>query len=221
MAVADPQLIDMRHRRPAATGDDLVVGRDRLLGELLGRRRQHRRRSFRHMDGARGLVEILAELAGTAVVHERVERVVGEGAAGKAGQRDRAGTARKKGTPIDAFAAAVAPGLFHGAISWSCPLAGRSSMPATCRQRVLVPDHAAPCPATAYGRQIYDRIELLQMIGWRPAQARDRAKKYPGSDAGVLSYASTTETMADWPLLITADILFVRSRPALSGAVPC
>src|ERR1700727_605339 len=84
MAVADPQLIDMRHRRPAAAGDDLVVGRDRLLGELLGRRRQHRRRSFRHMDGARGLVEILAELAGTAIVHQRVERVVGEGAAGEA-----------------------------------------------------------------------------------------------------------------------------------------
>src|SRR5579862_7336231 len=123
MAVADPQLIDMRHRRPAAAGDDLVVGRDRLLGELLGRRRQHRRRSFRHMDGARGLVEILAELAGTAVVHERVERVVGEGAARNTAQRRRAGALRQKAAPIDAFAAAVSLSLSHGAVPWRVDLA--------------------------------------------------------------------------------------------------
>jgi hypothetical protein len=32
-----------------------------------------------------------------------------------------------------------------------------------------------------------------------PSQKR---KKYPGGEAGVLSYASTTETLADWPLLM-------------------
>src|ERR1700720_2647565 len=123
MAVADPQLIDMRHRRPAAAGDDLVVGRDRLLGELLGRGRQHRRRRLRHVDGARGLVEILAELAGTAVVHERVEWVVGEGAARNAAQCRRADALRQKAAPIDANAAAVAPSLLHGAVPWRVDLA--------------------------------------------------------------------------------------------------
>ena len=54
------------------------------------------------MDGARGLVEILAELAGTAVAHERVERVVGEGAARNTAQCRRAGALRQKAAPIDA-----------------------------------------------------------------------------------------------------------------------
>ncbi len=118
MAVADPQLIDMRHRRPAATGDDLVVGRDRLLGELFGRWRQHRRRRLRHVDGARGLVEILAELAGTAVVHQRVERVVGEGAARNTAQCRRAGALRKKSATVNALTS-----LSHGAVPWRVDLA--------------------------------------------------------------------------------------------------
>src|SRR5580692_7693528 len=185
MAVADPQLIDMRHRRPAAAGDDLIVGRDRLLGKLLGRRRQHRRRRLRHVDGARGLVEILAELAGTAVAHERVERVVGEGAARNTAQYRRPSALGKKAAPIDAVTAAVSPNLSHGAISWSCPLAGRSSMSPTCRQRVLVPDHA---PMPGYGlwpANLWpDRI-LPKMIGWQPSL---NAKKDPGGEAGVLSY---------------------------------
>src|SRR6202035_2950082 len=131
MAVADPQLIDMRHRRPAAAGDDLVVGYDRLLGELLGRRRQHRRRRLRHVDGARGLVEILAELAGTAVVHERVEWVVGEGAARNAAHCRRADALRQKAAPIDAAEAAATKrfGLGHGTVPWRTPLACRRPAP--------------------------------------------------------------------------------------------
>src|ERR1700682_77075 len=48
-----------------------------------------------------------------------------------------------------------------------------------------------------------------------------RRKKYPGGDAGVLSYASTTETLADCPLLIRADRESGGSRSARAGAAPC
>src|SRR4029077_6540279 len=108
-----------------------------------------RRRGLGHVDGAGRLVEILAELAGPAVADQRIERrVIGQGAAGKPTQRDRAGALREKAAPIDAVAAAVA-GLFHGAMSWSCPLAGRFSMPPTGRQRV--PHAVRAAPFSGYG----------------------------------------------------------------------
>src|SRR5579864_4188760 len=157
MAVADPQLIDMRHRRPAAAGDDLVVGRDRLLGELFGRRRQHRRRRLRHVDGARGLVEILAELAGTAVVHERVERVVGEGAARNTAQCRRAGALRQKSATVNALTS-----LFHGAIPWRADLA--------CHRQAAKGSLSPITPPLVRLRPVAGKFmaanEILKLSGW-------------------------------------------------------
>ena len=184
MAVADPQLIDMRHRRPAATGDDLVVGRDRLLGELLGRRRQHRRRSFRHMDGARGLVEILAELAGTAVAHERVERVVGEGAARNTAQCRRAGALRQKSGADQRLCGCG----FRLACLMELSLGGSTWHPTDMPPKGPCP---RSCPPPPFG------LRPLWPANLWPTAPRDITKKDPGGDAGVLSYASTTENLAD------------------------
>ena len=63
MAVAEPQPVGGRHHGPAAARQDIGVLADRELGGLLGRRRQGRQRGLRHVDGARGAVEILADLA--------------------------------------------------------------------------------------------------------------------------------------------------------------
>src|SRR5580700_6625222 len=121
------------------------------------------------MDGARRLIEILAELAAPAVVDQRVERrVVGEGPAGKAGQRDRAGTMRKKSAPIDTLAAAFTHGLSHGAVPWRVDLAchrhaAKGSLSRPCRPTLL---------ATASGRQIYGRKRYIEtermaaLIAW-------------------------------------------------------
>ena len=46
--------------------DDALVMRDRLLGVLHGRGRQRRQRRLRHLDGARGGIEALAEVAALA-----------------------------------------------------------------------------------------------------------------------------------------------------------
>ena len=73
---AEPQFIDLGHFRPAAARNNVVIGLDGNFGELFGRRRQRRRGRLGHMDGARGLVEGLAELAPVSVVNERIERLV-------------------------------------------------------------------------------------------------------------------------------------------------
>ena len=63
MAVAQPQPVGGRHLRPAAARHDAVVFADRVFGVLHGRRRQRRQVGLRHVDGARGAVEIPADLA--------------------------------------------------------------------------------------------------------------------------------------------------------------
>ena len=90
------------------------------------------------MDGARGLVEILAELAGTAVAHERVERVVGEGAARNTAQRRRADALRQKAAPIDAAEAAATKrfGLGHGTVPWQHAFSMPPTRPQGSRLRV-------------------------------------------------------------------------------------
>ncbi len=81
MAVAEPQPLDRRHRRPAAAGEDILVLPDRLRRGVGRRGRQRRQRGLRHVDGARGAVEVLAELATLILLDQRLQKLVLAGGA--------------------------------------------------------------------------------------------------------------------------------------------
>ena len=89
MPVADAQPLDRRHRRPAAAPEHLLVAADGRLGVLCGRGRERRQRRLRQQDGARGGIEILAELG-----------LLGSAGSAPAERRPRAGGAarRKRGS---------------------------------------------------------------------------------------------------------------------------
>ena len=100
------------------------------------------------MDGARGLVEILAELAGTAVAHERVERVVGEGAAAtplSAAAPAHCARKRRRSTPMRLRFRD--PACFMSC-SWSYPLAGHLA----CHRHAAKGSLSAPSPMPWLGR---------------------------------------------------------------------
>src|SRR6185312_5685905 len=81
MAVAEAKPLDRRHRRPAAAGENTLVLPDRLRRGVGGRGRQRRQRRFRHVDGARGAVVVLAELATLILVDQRLQKLVLAGGA--------------------------------------------------------------------------------------------------------------------------------------------
>ena len=102
---AEMQFVDLRHQRPAAARDDAVVSRHGLLGKVRRLRRQCRRGRLGHVDGARGLIESLAEALGltVAIVHQRIEGRVGGCPArhrARGGESRRAGRAAQEGAPI-------------------------------------------------------------------------------------------------------------------------
>jgi hypothetical protein len=76
MAGATPQFQDLRHFGPAAARDDAVVTFDRATRGFRRPRRQHGNGRFRHVNGARGLIEPLAEFAVIDVTEQRVERSI-------------------------------------------------------------------------------------------------------------------------------------------------
>ena len=76
MPIAQPQFVDLRHDRPAAARDDPVIGLHGVRRGFRGRCRKRRRGRPRHVNGARGLIEALAELAVIGLADQRIERLV-------------------------------------------------------------------------------------------------------------------------------------------------
>ncbi len=89
VAVAEAQPLGRRHQRPAAVREDALVFADREFGGLHGRGRQRRQRGLRHVDGARGAVEVLAELALLVLLDQRLQEIV----FGNGGTRQQRGAA--------------------------------------------------------------------------------------------------------------------------------
>ena len=99
----------LRHFRPAAVRHDAVVGPDGVLGDLRGRRRQRRRRRLRHMDGARGLIEVLAELA--AGRYRRSSASSGWSSAAARARRDARRRKRRRAGKTPQDSAPIGPGV--------------------------------------------------------------------------------------------------------------
>ncbi len=55
---ADLEVLDVRHRNPAAARDNALVTLNRFFGRLHGRRRKHRRRFAPDRNSARGLIAL-------------------------------------------------------------------------------------------------------------------------------------------------------------------
>jgi hypothetical protein len=97
MPIAQPQFIYLRHGRPAAARDDPVIGLHRVRCGFRGRCRKRRRGGPRHVNGARGLVEALAELAVVGLADQGIERLVfGQRPADNRACRRRAGKPAQK-----------------------------------------------------------------------------------------------------------------------------
>ena len=113
--VAEPQFVDLGHDRPAAARDNVVIGLDRGLGELRGRRRQRRRGRLGHVNGTRGLVESLPEIAPIGVAEQIIQRfgVPARGYEAAGGERRRAGKAVQKSAAVIARGRAIVQ-LSHG-----------------------------------------------------------------------------------------------------------
>ena len=116
MPHAEVQFVDFRHLRPAAPRDDAVVSFYGLFGDVRGLRRQRRRGRLGHVDGARGLIEGLAEAAALPFAHQRIERRIGSRSPRRraGGRKSRhAGRAAQEPAPIR-----ISPGpldfIIHG-----------------------------------------------------------------------------------------------------------
>ena len=104
MPVAELQHVDGRNLRPAAARDDRRVALDRLLGGLRGRRPDRRLGRLRHVDGAGGLIEALAERSLLGVADQGIEgRVFRQRAArgyACSGKRGSATQPAQEGAPV-------------------------------------------------------------------------------------------------------------------------
>ena len=105
MAVAEPQPVGRRHHGPAAARQDIGVLADREFRGLLGRRRQRRQARLGHVDGARGAVEIAADLALLILLDQHLQGgIFGGGSPARRGGGREAAQNSKKGAAIGAAA---------------------------------------------------------------------------------------------------------------------
>jgi hypothetical protein len=164
------QFADLGHHRPAAMGDDAVIGSDRGFGELRGGRRQRRRGRLRHLDGARRLVEILAEATVVGVADQRIERhVLGISArCGGARGRER----RRTGQAAQHAAAVKPPRALH--IVFIVRLAHGASV---CKRIEAEPRTPATHKATPKNRVSTKRYGAKGRVRRFCRRARDNASK--------------------------------------------